>query len=620
MFLFSDKDENNASRIATNTSNEHQLDSSSHGMLLKKLGFFDELKDKYPGIHIPDCNTKITWTGKSDAFENCKREIAKFLSGLRSESWKLSPLVEKLLLRPEVCKYINSFLKMEGIVCVWNVSTSGQIQIWSHGSSTLKPAVNKIKEFVKENRFPLIQANIFKGTEEEKLCMVILEGEKFLTVAATSDIMDKLCRQVAEFEKEQRDAHTRSPVEKLSRTVTVATVTSPPGAYPGKAVTSPGAYPGKAQAQENHCIQLSQLEVSLVTTLKILDYCSNIPAGSCRIDKENCRILIQAAPGNLRNLIEDVQRHIDEVKRQKEKAELQGECGMLLEYEETRKYLNEILDNRNHMCFWEPGSDGHSVNVYSLEKTDGKNAAETISSSFSVVPLDGTVEFVLQQEACRQVFQKHQGKVEILFPDTKDACLVATSDVTEEILQLIKDCQVGLTHIVVPTNIMEYLFITQRRFIRNMKEKYGVHIKKDEEKCALILKGPKDHLPGVKKLLLEHLEKLSTDERRFHVLPTEIDDKNMDKFGAIHNCHVSVERQQVNRRPRPSHVWRSPEGAYLMLVQGNIADTDVDVVVCPVDAKVNPAQAGKEITRQGKIYSSVILFHFDNLPSIICRQ
>ncbi|XP_021355425.1 uncharacterized protein LOC110451632 [Mizuhopecten yessoensis] len=134
---------------------ETVLESPSQGCLLRTFRVMDQLRGQYHGLTavVQDCNIKVTWTGTEENIRQGRQEMEKFIREIKTDTFYVSMVMKKLLLTPEIKQYIDSILQKDGIICVWQVIETGQIQVWSMKASSSKRVGLKIRENFKEETF-----------------------------------------------------------------------------------------------------------------------------------------------------------------------------------------------------------------------------------------------------------------------------------------------------------------------------------------------------------------------------------------------------------------------------------------------------------------------------------
>ncbi|OWF52052.1 Intersectin-1 [Mizuhopecten yessoensis] len=192
---------------------ETVLESPSHGCLLRTFRVIDKLRGQYPGLTVvvQDCNTKITWTGTEENIRGGREEMEKFVREIKANTFHVSTVMKKLLLTPEVKHYIDNVLHRDGITCVWQVTETRQVEVWSMQVSSSKRVGLKIRENFKEEAFlvkdfPFILEVSKVGfglSTSEMNNFSVEETSDTVHVAAKSDTMQKIYQYLQDLEDHQ---------------------------------------------------------------------------------------------------------------------------------------------------------------------------------------------------------------------------------------------------------------------------------------------------------------------------------------------------------------------------------------------------------------------------------
>ncbi|OWF37130.1 Eukaryotic translation initiation factor 4 gamma 3 [Mizuhopecten yessoensis] len=189
---------------------ETVLESPSHGCLLRTFRVIDKLRGQYHGLTVvvQDCNTKVTWTGTEENIRGGREEMEKFVREIKANTFHVSKVMKKLLLTPEIKHYIDNVLQRDGITCVWQVTETRQVQVWSMQASSSKRVGLKIRENFKEEAFlvkdfPLIsklsKLGFGLGTADMNHFSVE-ETSDTVHVAAKSGTMQKIYQYLQDLE------------------------------------------------------------------------------------------------------------------------------------------------------------------------------------------------------------------------------------------------------------------------------------------------------------------------------------------------------------------------------------------------------------------------------------
>ncbi|XP_069112562.1 uncharacterized protein [Argopecten irradians] len=563
------------------------LDSKSHGILLREFGFLDKLRRDFPNdsIRLLDCNTKVIYTGAQNDAEKCRKAIAQFISGICTEILKMSPVKTGLLSKPGVKTYVNEALQANKIPCVWEVVSSGQLQLMCSQKKDLEEAHVKIEENIKEEvlsarEYTQLRETSSKrfGLNESQLGKVFVRHTKENThVAATTDVMDHIIRWLQSTYPDESDGseHHRQSAAKESKKL-----------------------PERLQVQE--------LDLELWKALSIADACSKVPERRCTIEN-NC-FVIEALEGDLTKIVEEIKEILDRVKKAKVTVSLQSDCAALLRNKEAEHYVNQELGKKHLRCVWKIGSNGDTVDVYTLPVKEAVNAGKIIDESVSLVSLSKKfthVKRLLEEKDVMKVRQKHHGKVNI-FSKTDDVCLVATADAMKDILPVMKAFHEELNTSVsvlleMPEGICRFVLERNPKFVKKLQEDFGIELRPTGNKNQIEIFGRRQNIDIAKSVLEKETGEIQSDSETMMFLPNVLaTEREQSKFEAVNHCYISVEKEIVAKKPCPSHTWIVSKSPYMMLVPGNITEADVYAVMCPVDRRMNPIGAGKDIMMCGK--------------------
>ncbi|XP_021355423.1 uncharacterized protein LOC110451630 [Mizuhopecten yessoensis] len=566
---------------------ECPIESESHGMMLRSLNFLEKLKQDFPDVegYLHDCNTKVTYIGKRDEVEECKRRIAIFFSTLHTEPLEMTSLQKELLSKPETGRYINILLRTDNISCVLNVQKQGKLLLIGQ-QNDFKKARHKIKENIVEKVFivqmyPRVKQMSFgevglSQTEMERVVTKKTDDE--VRVAANRDVMQRIIQWIRLKDPEQTGL----------------------GRSQQHSVDVQKHQPSQSSKTDEVHLEVSELDMCLWNALGIVDEFKQCTAG-------NGEILIEASKSDVQKISENIKRMLSQIKKNKEVCPLHEECAVLLKHQETKDYIAKELQKKKQRCFWKLRADGFTIDIYAQNKNEAVKARESIPAMISVISLRAEfnqVKKVLQEEACKNVLQKYHGKAKVLSLTSDEVPLVATADASEEILTVMRQCDKCINTektvcIEMPEGACEYLE-NQSTFTISLKEKYGVHLEPLENRAKLRLIGPEKNLPIVQTTLEKSVADIVNKSLRMKCLPEVLEDENeKKKFEMVNSCYLSKKKERVIVKPCPSHTWVIKNSPYLMLVSENIAETNVYAVVCPVDTNLKPIGAGQTIMNYG---------------------
>ncbi|XP_033730099.1 uncharacterized protein LOC117319392 [Pecten maximus] len=353
-------------------------------------------------------------------------------------------------------------------------------------------------------------------------------------------------------------------------------------------------------------LQVQKFDLLLWNALSIAEVCSKVPERHCTTEGD-C-IVIEALEGDINKIVEEIKQILERIKKDRVTFPLQEDLADILKNKETEEYVTKQLHQKNQRCLWKIGAKCDTVDVYAIKRKEALNAGKTILESVSLVSLRQEfqhVEQLLNEEDCRKVLEKYRGKAKILSLRSEEVPLVATKDALEEILQVMSVCTKELSTVKsvpleMPEGICKFVLERKPKFLKHLQEKYGVCLELTKNKRQLVMIGPKKNIPIAKSALDKEVGEIESRSERMKLLPQVLAAENeKTEFEAGNNCYLSVEKEAIIREPWPSHTWVLKNSLYLMLVPGDISETNVYAVMCPVDANMKPIGAGENILTCG---------------------
>ncbi|XP_060080184.1 uncharacterized protein LOC132559570 [Ylistrum balloti] len=564
------------------------LQSELHGDVLRSFHIFDKLNQDFPkvDIHLQDCNKKVKCRGRANEIEKCRNKVVEFLRGLKTERFDMPPSPTKLLLKPVTKSYINSLLEEDNISCALGVSREGKLQLVYQQASDLKVAHCKIKENIKVfafsasqfTRFMEMSSRLLGLSQKQFERLIIEETTEGVNVLATSDVSKDITKWIQSSACGSQMQHAAVQME----------------------------IPPQASNKKKERLAVTDFELCLWIDLRLADVCSKVPER--HYTTENGYIVIEALEEDIKHIQEDIKGVLHRIEKDKAACSLQKDCGGLLKNQKAKDYVSNKLKRNEHRCVWKLGTE-LTVYVYALTVQEASAAAHSIGGMVSVRSLSADfqrVQELLNEDACKEVLEKYQGKAKMLSA-SDEFPLVATTDAMEEIIQVFKasDKKINTEMSVsleLSDGICAFLLENQSSFFKQAQEMYGVRLISSEDKRQLKLLGHEKDVRAIKSALESRISDITSKSQSMNFLPELLsDERQKQQFQMLNHCNLSMEKAKIPRKPCPSNTWVLNNSNYLMLVQGSIAETNhtMYAVVCPVDGNMRPIGAGQAIMAHG---------------------